>query len=213
MPPDNVEITAGAGTPIRTDLVGTNHYQYVKLDAGGDGVAIPIIGGVQTTANSLPVAIASDQGALPGLGGACVSIVLAVTNGAYTIGDVVGGLLTFAAATRVAAGKSIVQSVKLAGVAAIPYELWFFNADIATPAADNAPFTLVVADMPKILGIVPIGAADYYAAASAFNAASVVSGIQVKAAATTIYAYLKATAVTSPGTTQLDLTVAFKYVD
>lgn len=38
MAPDNVEITAGSGSPIRTDLVGTAHYQVVKLDAGGDGL-------------------------------------------------------------------------------------------------------------------------------------------------------------------------------
>ena len=35
--PDNVAITAGTGTTISTDLVGTAHYQNVKIDAGGDG--------------------------------------------------------------------------------------------------------------------------------------------------------------------------------
>lgn len=64
MAPDNVEITAGSGSPIRTDLVGTAHYQVVKLDGGGDGLAVPIVAGQQTKAASLPVTIASDQDAL-----------------------------------------------------------------------------------------------------------------------------------------------------
>ncbi|MFA5053956.1 MAG: hypothetical protein WC565_07845 [Parcubacteria group bacterium] len=65
MAPDNIEITAGSGSPVRTDLVGTAHYQVIKLDAGGDGVAVPIVAGQQTKAASLPVTLASDQGALP----------------------------------------------------------------------------------------------------------------------------------------------------
>ena len=43
--PDNVAITAGTGTGIATDYVGTVHYQQVKLDAGGDGVSIPVVAG------------------------------------------------------------------------------------------------------------------------------------------------------------------------
>lgn len=146
--------------------------------------------------------------------GISVPVVLTVTNGAYTIGDVVGGLITFANAVRVSGGKSIVNSVKLSGVNALAYNLFFFNADLATPAADNAAFTTVVADNPKFLGHVPIVAGDYKAAASAFNYATVKNvGLQVQASATTIYAYLVAIAVTSPGTTRLDLTVDFNYLD
>jgi hypothetical protein len=36
---DNVAITAGAGTTIATDDVGTVHYQVVKLAVGADGAA------------------------------------------------------------------------------------------------------------------------------------------------------------------------------
>jgi len=138
---------------------------------------------------------------------------LTVTNGAYTIGDVVGGLITFTSAVRETGGVALVRSIKLAGVAAIPYNLWFLTADIATPAADNAAFTIVVADEPKVLGVVPITATDYIVAGpSAFYVATVRNiGLQVQAAttATSIYAYLVATAVTSPGTTTIYLTVDF----
>lgn len=63
--PDNVEITAGSGTPIKTDLVGTVHYQVIKLDGGGDGLSVPVVAGQQTMAASLPVTVASDQSAVP----------------------------------------------------------------------------------------------------------------------------------------------------
>lgn len=39
---DNVAITAGTGTAIRTDDVGGVQYQVVKLDLGGDGVSSPL---------------------------------------------------------------------------------------------------------------------------------------------------------------------------
>lgn len=148
--------------------------------------------------------------------GLSVTATLTVTNGAYTVADVAGGLITFANAVSANGKHCILNSVKLAGVVAIPYELWFFNADIATPAADNAAFTLVVADTLKCLGVVPISSADYNSAQSAFNVATVRGvGLQMKAAAaaTSLYAYLKATAVTSPGTSTVYLTCEFEYLD
>jgi hypothetical protein len=137
---------------------------------------------------------------------------LTVTNGAYTALDVAGGLITFSNAVREKGGVALVHSIKLAGVVAIPYYLWFLNHDITTSAADNAAFTIVVADEPYVLGIVPILATDYVAAQSAFNVATIRNvGLQIQAAATTqdIYAYLVAPAVTSPGTNTIYLTVDF----
>ena len=58
---DNVAITAGAGTSIATDDVGTVHFQKIKLDAGGDGATVPVIAGQQTAAASVPVVLASDD--------------------------------------------------------------------------------------------------------------------------------------------------------
>ena len=62
---DNVAITAGSGTTVATDDVGGAHYQKMKLDAGGDGVAVPVVAGQQTMAASLPVVVASNQSAVP----------------------------------------------------------------------------------------------------------------------------------------------------
>ena len=61
---DNVAITPGSGATVATDDVGGVQYQRVKLDLGGDGLSSPLLRGQQTKANSLPVTLASDQGAL-----------------------------------------------------------------------------------------------------------------------------------------------------
>ena len=142
-----------------------------------------------------------------------VKTTLTVTNGGYTVADVVGGLITLPYAVRENGGAAYVRSIKLGGVVAIAYDLWFFNANIATPVADNGAFVVVAADENLYLGHVPIAAADYSAAQSAFNVATVRNvNLMVQAAAGTrsIYAYMKALAVTSPGTTALYLTVDFE---
>ena len=95
---------------------------------------------------------------------------------------------------------------------AVPYNLWFLSGDIATPADDNEAFTIVEADELLYLGHVSIAATDYVAAESAFNVATIRNvclSVRAGAATQNIYAYLVATAVTSPGTTTLYLTVDF----
>ena len=150
---------------------------------------------------------------LPGAGFS-IPVTLTVTSGAYSINDVVGGLITFANATGTAGGRSVIHTIVLSGVAALAYELWFFDADIATPAADNAVFTLVAADVAMCKGVIPIATTDYYAPASSFNVASKQSvGFAFQCTTTTLYAYLKATATTTPGTTTLTLTIKGEYID
>ena len=46
---DNVPITAGTGTNIATDDVSGVHYQKTKLDVGGDGVSVPVVGSLPTS--------------------------------------------------------------------------------------------------------------------------------------------------------------------
>jgi hypothetical protein len=137
-----------------------------------------------------------------------------VTNGAYSIGDVVGGLITFANAASAAGKRSVIHTITLSGVAAIPYELWFFASDIATPAADNAAFALVAADAAMCKGWIPIVVTDYATAQTAFSVATLRSvGFEFTCTATTLYAYLKATTVTSPGTATLTLTIKGDFID
>jgi hypothetical protein len=58
---DNVAITAGAGTSIATDEVGTDHYQRVKLADGTADSSTAIAAGNGTAANALRVSVASDS--------------------------------------------------------------------------------------------------------------------------------------------------------
>lgn len=177
-----------------------------------------LVAGQGTMANSLPVTIASNQSTVPVKGVAIsLPVTLTVTNGAYTIGDVVGGIITFTAAVSAVNKRSLVRSVTLCGTpSAIPYNLMFFTAALATPPADNAAFTLAAADFPKFLGGVPIAAGDYVSEVGGKYLATVRNaGLQVQAGAVAanIYAYLVATATTSPGATSLYIKVDFEYLD
>jgi hypothetical protein len=149
-------------------------------------------------------------------GGIGIAVPLTVTNGTYTIADVVGGLITLPNAVRTAGGKSLLTSISLFAYASLVYELWIMNADIATPAADNAAFALAAADGAKMCAFVPIAAADYKVSSNTFTLASVGNIFKVCQAApgqTSLYAYLKATATTTPATTTLNLYCGFQYLD
>jgi len=62
---DNVELgSASGGAIVAADDVGSVFYQQIKLDAGGDGVAVPIIAGRNSDAESLPVALSDEDVAL-----------------------------------------------------------------------------------------------------------------------------------------------------
>lgn len=58
---DNLNVTQGSGTIVRTDDVGGVHYQVVKIDIGGNGVSVPLNPGQEATADSIPVALSTEQ--------------------------------------------------------------------------------------------------------------------------------------------------------
>lgn len=58
---DNVSISEGSGKSIATDDVAGQQYQRVKWDVGGDGASSPLVRGALTAANSIPVALATDD--------------------------------------------------------------------------------------------------------------------------------------------------------
>jgi hypothetical protein len=191
---DGVNVVEGitTGAAVVTDANGTLQ-QYLR-------------GLVKMAADTTPVATKGVGFSIP--------VTLTVTNGVYTIGDVVGGLITFANAVSAAGKRSIIHTIVLSGVAALDYELWFFDSNITTPAADNAVFALVAADVAMCKGVIPIGSWDYKAPASAFNVATLRGlAFEYSCAVTTLYAYLKAVTVTSPGTTTLTLTIKGEYID
>lgn len=59
---DNVSITPGTGAVIATDDVAGKHMQVVKLDVGGDGASVPIVG---TAGLGVPVQIKNTEIIMP----------------------------------------------------------------------------------------------------------------------------------------------------
>lgn len=87
----------------------------------------------------------------------------AVTAGAYSAGDIVGGLLTFAAARANDELVVITGAQVISKAAVIPaYTLVLFSADpIGTTKTDNAPYSLAAADAFKVIGTVTFGTSWY----------------------------------------------------
>ena len=85
-----------------------------------------------------------------------------ITAGAYTAGDAVGGLLTFADAVRTNGGGGIVSKVVIIDDAAqlAPLDLVLFNQTF-TATADNAAFDPTDADLQNCIGYIDIAATDY----------------------------------------------------
>ena len=63
---DDLQIIGGiiADGTLAADDVGGKLYEKIKVDAGGDGLSVPIVAGQQVAAASLPVVVASDQSTL-----------------------------------------------------------------------------------------------------------------------------------------------------
>jgi hypothetical protein len=106
------------------------------------------------------------SGYTPGAGGGAVSRMnisqtpTVSTSPAYTSGDAMGGLLTFASAAAATGGSGLLLAATALckTPALLPViELWLFDSTF-TPTADNSPFAPSDADMAKCLGVVPIAA-------------------------------------------------------
>jgi len=85
-----------------------------------------------------------------------------VTAGAYTAGDAVGGLLTFAGAARYPGGGGVMKNVFIVDDAGqdAELELWLFNQTF-TAIADNAAWSGVSeADLENCIGVVSTETSD-----------------------------------------------------
>ena len=129
-----------------------------------------------------------------------------ITAGAYSAGDVVGGLLTFTLAnTRGADG--IVRSVRIADGdnEKAACKLWLF-AEQPITIADNAAFAPTDNDISKCVGVIAFAAADYTTASANAFAAKHERGIDFTDTNGTLWGYLVADATPTYGTTT-DLTI------
>lgn len=140
------------------------------------------------------------------------SVAPTITAGAYSAGDVVGGLLTFELRPAPVAGVTPCSGfLRIVSVVDDDNEkaackLHIFR-DQPSSIADNAAFAPTVGDLQKRIGVVEIAAADYTTLNS--NAQALVSGIEMEFDSVNgnLYAYLVADA-TPTYTAVTDLTVA-----
>lgn len=127
---DNVAITAGAGTSIAADDVGSVYYQRVKLDAGGDGATVPILAGGGVEASALRVTLASDS-----------TGVVSVDDNATTLSvDDGGGALTVDG-TVTALGSTVIVS----GTFTRPNDANAYTAGDAVTDSTAAPTAITFA--------------------------------------------------------------------
>lgn len=85
-----------------------------------------------------------------------------ITAGAYTAGDALGGLLTFANAAKIAGGRGMITKVVIVDDAkqSAPIDLVLFDRTF-TATADNSAFDPSDADMQNCLGFIPVANTDY----------------------------------------------------
>jgi hypothetical protein len=119
------------------------------------------IGQVLTATSATTAAFAAPTG-----GGGTVSRMIipqtptVSTSPAYTPGDAVGGLLTFANAAQATGGSGLLLAATALckTPALLPIlELWLFDQTFGA-TADNSPFAPSDADMARCLGVIPIAA-------------------------------------------------------
>lgn len=97
--------------------------------------------------------------------GFSVAVAPAVTAGAYSAGDIMGGLLEFDLVTAANDEPFILQAVQIALKAAVTPSLLLvlFNADpTGTTKTDNAAYSLAAADVFKVVASLPVNALGGY---------------------------------------------------
>ena len=99
---DNLGYSEGAGKIIAADDVSSVFYQRVKLDAGGDGLAVPVLAGTGTAASALRVALADSSTLIATVASAGIASG-AIASGAIASGAIASGAI---AAGAFAAGAT-----------------------------------------------------------------------------------------------------------
>ena len=131
----------------------------------------------------------------------------AITAGAYSANDNIGGTLVFPAAAR-AAGKGIsIETITVSDLAKqnAALDIVFFRGGV-TAVADNAAADVADADLPTALGHVNLAAASYLSLADNSVVCARAVGIAGTINSTTLYAILSTTGTPTYASTA-DLTV------
>jgi hypothetical protein len=125
----------------------------------------PLASGRGAAAASKPVVLSTeDLAVLTAISGKLnwafdVAVEPTVTAGAYTAGDIIGGLMDFANIARAADELVVIMGVQVVSKAAVvpALTLILFNADPgSTTTTDNAAYSLNAADAFKVIASIPI---------------------------------------------------------
>lgn len=204
---DNVAITAGSGTTIATDDVGSGvQVQRIKVMLGADGAndgdvaaANPMpTGGLMTKLTATPTVSASP---------------------AYTAGDCVGGLMTLSNAVRSGPLSGVLAAIEVMCKSAqtFAFDVIFFDANPSgSTLNDNAAIAIAAADFDKIVGVAQITGTAPNAwvnvGTPSFAVAANVN-LPLKLASTTLYAVLVARGTPTLGSTSDIKFAALVYQD
>jgi hypothetical protein len=168
---DNSTLPVSVGTEVfANDDIGSVKYPRAKLSLGADGSATDALGGAGSVSAAVQrMTLASDDPAVTLLTALSAKLSWAfdvaatptVTNGAYSAGDIMGGLIDFPALARANDELIVITGVQVISKAAVTPSLTLvlFNADPgSTTTTDNAAYSLNAADAFKVVKAIPISA-------------------------------------------------------
>ncbi len=231
---DNATLPA-TGLDVATDDVGGVHYQKLKLDAGGDGVSVPVVAGQQLAAASIPVVLSSDVNTVTlGAGSAAVGKLAASENVIGLVGasDIVVTINPTTEAAAFAAGDLLFDSTEIVNaVRANGYTCILQSITLLDDADQGVPMTLVFAnaatdfgtlnsapdpddaEAATVIGHVEIAAGDYIDLGASKIACIKNIGLLLKAGAATTSIYVAgingASAPTYAATDDLHIALGF----
>ncbi len=126
-----------------------------------DQSAIPISDGAGSLTVDGTVTAAASENHIGEVGGKLVivsAIPVVSTTPAYTAGDAVGAVLSFASAVRVSAGSGYIESVTITDLAkqSASLDLFLFDANPSVPPTDNDPADIADADLVTCIGVIQV---------------------------------------------------------
>lgn len=152
-------LTAGVASIGTVGLdAGAESIGTVGLDAGLNSIGtVGLNAGVNNIGDMDILTIASGETHIGQVGSESATIIAnpTVTAGAYSIGDCVGGVLTFANAARAAGYGGVIKNLTLVDDAGQDgqMELWLFDQTFTAPG-DNAAWAATEADLHNLVAII-----------------------------------------------------------
>jgi hypothetical protein len=185
---DNVAITAGTGTSIAADDIGSVFYQRVKTTWGPDGTANDTD---VATGKPMPMQLRSSTGIA--LEGSNASVTFTPAATSHTAGDCVGAAGEFTS-MGTSGARIMITSATLyidnTAALATSWRLHLYNVTPTSAIADDAAWDFADADVTQYLGYIdlPSTATDI-----GTNQWAQVDGLnkQIKLSGTSVFAYLQ----------------------